>query len=167
MSWQPEVDEIAYRRALAAKLGGEDKVARHKAAGKLTVRERIDACTDAQSFVEVGSLTGSGQYDGLGRLTDFTPSNLIMGRARGGGIGRASGRGKGEIPGGAGSFKKKKAGVTCASVRVRNSHGSVFPEAADCAGPLGYAVESSHGARGGLMEVLEEGRAVAREMSPV
>lgn len=54
MSWQPEVDEIAYRRALAAKLGGEDKVARHKAAGKLTVRERIDACTDAQSFVEVG-----------------------------------------------------------------------------------------------------------------
>lgn len=85
MSWQPEVDEIAYRRALAAKLGGEDKVARHKAAGKLTVRERIDACTDAQSFVEVGSLTGSGQYDGLGRLTDFTPSNLIMGRARVGG----------------------------------------------------------------------------------
>ncbi|KLO60580.1 methylmalonyl-CoA carboxyltransferase [Delftia tsuruhatensis] len=85
MSWQSEVDEIAYRRALAAKLGGEDKVARHKAAGKLTVRERIDACTDAQSFVEVGSLTGSGQYDGLGRLTDFTPSNLIMGRARVGG----------------------------------------------------------------------------------
>lgn len=60
-------------------------MARHKAAGKLTVRERIDACTDAQSFVEVGSLTGSGQYDGLGRLTDFTPSNLIMGRARVGG----------------------------------------------------------------------------------
>ena len=85
MSWQPEVDEIAYRRALAAKLGGEDKVARHKAAGKLTVRERIEACTDAQSFVEVGSLTGSGQYDSLGRLTDFTPSNLIMGRARVGG----------------------------------------------------------------------------------
>ena len=33
MSWQPEVDEIAYRHALAAKMGGDDKVARHKAAG--------------------------------------------------------------------------------------------------------------------------------------
>lgn len=85
MSWQPEVDEIAYRHALAAKLGGDDKVARHKAAGKLTVRERIAACTDGDSFVEVGSLTGSGQYDSLGRLVEFTPSNLVMGRARIGG----------------------------------------------------------------------------------
>ena len=85
MSWQPEVDEIAYRHALAAQLGGEEKVARHKAAGKLTVRERIDACTDKDSFVEVGSLTGSGQYDSMGRLVEFTPSNLVMGRARIGG----------------------------------------------------------------------------------
>ncbi|HRM48614.1 MAG TPA: carboxyl transferase domain-containing protein [Alicycliphilus sp.] len=85
MSWQPEVDEIAYRHALAAKMGGDDKVARHKAAGKLTVRERIDACTDPDSFTEVGSLTGSGQYDSLGRLMEFTPSNLVMGRARIGG----------------------------------------------------------------------------------
>ena len=85
MSWQPEVDEIAYRHALAAKMGGDDKVARHKAAGKLTVRERITACTDPDSFTEVGSLTGSGQYDSLGRLVEFTPSNLVMGRARIGG----------------------------------------------------------------------------------
>lgn len=85
MSWQPEVDEIAYRHALAAKMGGDDKVARHNAAGKLTVRERISACTDPDSFTEVGSLTGSGQYDSLGRLVEFTPSNLVMGRARIGG----------------------------------------------------------------------------------
>ncbi len=85
MSWQPEVDEIAYRHALAAKMGGDDKVARHKAAGKLTVRERIAACTDTDSFTELGSLTGSGQYDSLGRLVEFTPSNLVMGRARIGG----------------------------------------------------------------------------------
>ena len=56
-----------------------------KAAGKLTVRERITACTDPDSFTEVGSLTGSGQYDSLGRLVEFTPSNLVMGRARIGG----------------------------------------------------------------------------------
>jgi len=56
MSWQPEVDEIAYRHALAAKMGGDDKVARHKAAGKLTVRERISACTDPDSFTEVDAM---------------------------------------------------------------------------------------------------------------
>ena len=57
--WQPEVDEIAYRHALAAQLGGEEKIGAAQAAGtKLTVRERI-ACTDKDSFVEVGSLTGS------------------------------------------------------------------------------------------------------------
>ena len=82
MSWQPEIDELAYRRQLAAQLGGPDKVQRHKDAGKLTVRERIDALADPGSFHEVGSLTGSGQYDSNGRLVGFTPANLVMGRAR-------------------------------------------------------------------------------------
>jgi len=82
MSWQAEVDELAQRRALAAAMGGAEKVARHKAAGKLTVRERITACADVHSFVEIGSLSGSGQYDAAGKLTGFVPSNLIMGRAR-------------------------------------------------------------------------------------
>ncbi|MBY4946264.1 methylmalonyl-CoA carboxyltransferase [Cupriavidus respiraculi] len=82
MSWQPEIDELAYRKQLAARLGGEEKVKRHKAAGKLTVRERIDALADAGSFREVGALSGSGHYDSNGKLVDLTPSNLIMGRAR-------------------------------------------------------------------------------------
>ena len=32
-SWQPEIDELAYRRRLVARMGGEGKVERHKAAG--------------------------------------------------------------------------------------------------------------------------------------
>ncbi|WP_042878646.1 acyl-CoA carboxylase subunit beta [Cupriavidus necator] len=72
-------------RRLAARMGGEDKVGRHKAAGKLTVRERIDEIADPGSFLEVGGLTGSGRYDSNGRLVDLVPSNLVMGRAQVGG----------------------------------------------------------------------------------
>lgn len=82
MSWKPEIDELAYRKQLAAAMGGPEKVARHKAAGKLTVRERIEICADPNSFQEIGALTGTGQYDAQGKLIGLTPANLIMGRAR-------------------------------------------------------------------------------------
>ena len=85
MTWQPEIDELDYRRRLAARMGGEDKVERHKAAGKLSVRERITGIADPGSFREVGGLSGSGRYDSNGRLVDLVPSNLVMGRARIGG----------------------------------------------------------------------------------
>ena len=41
VSWQKEVDELRRRQALAREMGGELKVARQKAQGKLTVRERV------------------------------------------------------------------------------------------------------------------------------
>jgi acetyl-CoA carboxylase carboxyltransferase component len=82
VSWKPEIDELAYRKQLAAAMGGPEKVARHKAAGKLTVRERIEICADPNSFQEIGALTGTGQYDAQGKLIGLTPANLIMGRAR-------------------------------------------------------------------------------------
>ena len=50
MTWKPELDELERRRRLALELGGADKVARHKAAGKLTVRERILGLADEGSF---------------------------------------------------------------------------------------------------------------------
>ncbi|HBD34218.1 MAG TPA: methylmalonyl-CoA carboxyltransferase, partial [Cupriavidus sp.] len=87
MTWQPEIDELAYRRRLAARMGGEEKVARHKAAGKLSVRERIAGIADPGTFREVGGLSGSGRYDSNGRLVDLVPSNLVMGRANVGGGG--------------------------------------------------------------------------------
>ena len=46
MSWKPELDEIARRRALAEQMGGEERVARHVAAGRLPVRERIARLID-------------------------------------------------------------------------------------------------------------------------
>ena len=41
--WQPELDDLRQREALARELGGADKVERQRAGGRLTVRERIDA----------------------------------------------------------------------------------------------------------------------------
>lgn len=80
MEWQPEIEELDRRRQLAARLGGEERVARQRAAGKLTCRERIEALLDAGSFREVGSLTGWAEYDSDGELETFTPANFVAGR---------------------------------------------------------------------------------------
>src|SRR5258705_8939284 len=63
-------------------MGGAEKVARHRAQGKLTVRERIDALLDEASFHEIGALTGRATYDDDGKLVDVTPANFVMGRGR-------------------------------------------------------------------------------------
>ena len=85
MGWQPELDELSRRKLAALELGGADKVARHRAAGKLTVRERLAGLTDPDSFEEIGSVSGFPEYDDQGRLAKFTPANLLCGRARIGG----------------------------------------------------------------------------------
>ena len=82
MSWDPELSELERRRALAARMGGEDAVARQHATGRLTVRERIDALLDGGSFREVGSQTGTATYDDDGGLEDLIPTNFIMGTGR-------------------------------------------------------------------------------------
>ena len=80
MSWQPELDAIARRRDIAAGHGGPEKVAKHRAAGRTPVRERIDALLDAGSFDEIGSVSGFPEYGDDGRLLRFLPANLICGR---------------------------------------------------------------------------------------
>lgn len=79
--WSPEVEELRFRRAQAQRLGGEDAVAKHHERGRLTIRERISGLVDADSFQEVGSLTGQGRYEGA-RLTGVTPAPYIMGLAQ-------------------------------------------------------------------------------------
>jgi acetyl-CoA carboxylase carboxyltransferase component len=79
--WQPEIDELAQRKVLAAEMGGRERVARQKAAGKLTVRERFDRFCDPGSFTEIGATAGVGTYDADGKLTGFTPANLVAGVA--------------------------------------------------------------------------------------
>ncbi len=81
MSWKPEAGEIARRRGFADELGGEEAIARHHAQGRLTIRERIDALADSQSFREVGKLTGKGTYV-EGKLTKVVPAPYVMGLAK-------------------------------------------------------------------------------------
>ncbi|HET7527757.1 MAG TPA: carboxyl transferase domain-containing protein [Burkholderiaceae bacterium] len=81
MSRDDELDELRRRTELAHRMGGPEKVQRHRDQGRMPVRERIDALVDDRSFVEVGALAGSGRYDEQGQLIDFTPSNLVFGRA--------------------------------------------------------------------------------------
>ena len=82
MNWQPELDELRRREALARAMGGPDKVRRQHEGGRLTVRERIAGMVDPDSFHEVGAIAGRAEYAPDGSLKAFTPSNCVMGRAR-------------------------------------------------------------------------------------
>jgi len=67
---------------MAREMGGAQNIERQHAAGRLTVRERIDRLLDPGSFHEIGALTGRAVYDQGGSLTSFTPSNFVTGRGR-------------------------------------------------------------------------------------
>ncbi len=82
MSWEPEIEEVRRREALARQMGGEANVQRQHDNGRLTVRERIDAFLDPGSFHEIGALAGRAEYDAAGVMTSFTPSNFVMGTGR-------------------------------------------------------------------------------------
>ena len=80
MSWKPEIDELRRREAFAERMGGEERIARAREAGRLTVRERIDRLLDAGSFRETGALAGRAVYDESGALVEVRPSNFVCGR---------------------------------------------------------------------------------------
>ena len=63
-------------------MGGVEKVKRQRDQGRLTVRERIDKMVDANSFHEIGAISGIGEYDEEGELRHLTPANCVFGRAK-------------------------------------------------------------------------------------
>src|SRR5215212_6331531 len=78
MSWQPDIDEMNRRTAMAHEMGGPDSVAFHKGRGKHTVRERIGMLADAGSFQETGALAGRPEWNG-NELANLTPANAVTG----------------------------------------------------------------------------------------
>jgi acetyl-CoA carboxylase carboxyltransferase component len=82
MTWEPELEELARRKELAERLGGEERVQRQHATGRLTVRERIEHLVDPGTWREAGTLTGSASYDDEGNLKDVVPANSVTGSAR-------------------------------------------------------------------------------------
>src|ERR1700683_5555370 len=82
VSWQPEIDEIRRREAIAREMGGTANVERQHKAGRLTVRERIARLLDSDSFHEIGAIAGKAVYDDGGQLSSFTPSNFVTGTGK-------------------------------------------------------------------------------------
>ncbi len=82
MAWDPELEELRRRRELAHRMGGEERVARQHASGRLTVRERIDRLFDDDTFHETGELAGAATYDDGGEISDFLPANMVVGQGR-------------------------------------------------------------------------------------
>ena len=139
--WQPEVDEIHRRRRLAAAMGGTEKLERQRRAGRLNVRERIEALLDPGSFEEVGAMAGSASYDEEGELSGLTPANFVAG------LGRIDGR---RVALGADDFTVR-GGAADASIAAKQIWAE---EAAQGLGiPLVRLVEGTGG--GGSVRTLE------------
>lgn len=75
-------NEVHQRRTMAAAMGGKENIERHHANDRLTVRERIEKLTDKNSFREIGTLAGSGEYDDNNKLVKVTPAPYVAGMAR-------------------------------------------------------------------------------------
>ncbi len=64
--WERVLSELAARREHSRAMGGADRLARHRAAGKLDARARVCRLLDPGSFAEFGTLAGgSVPADGL------------------------------------------------------------------------------------------------------
>jgi acetyl-CoA carboxylase carboxyltransferase component len=81
MSWKDSIEELRARERLAEQMGGEERVARQRGQGKLTVRERIAFLADPGSFHEVGKISGRASYGADNEMADFLPATMVFGRA--------------------------------------------------------------------------------------
>lgn len=141
MSWQDEIDELHRREQLAQKMGGEERIQRQHDNGRLTVRERLDALLDSNSFHEIGTLAGRASYDAKGKLADFTPSNFVLG------TGRINGR---RVVIGGDDFTVR-GGAADAKVGNKSQHGEQL--ALEMRLPLVRLIDGSGG--GGSVKTLE------------
>lgn len=79
MSWEDEVRELEKRRKLSLMQGGEAAIDRQHAAGRLTIRERVELLLDRDSFREQGRATAAPEYDDAGEIKGFVPANYVVG----------------------------------------------------------------------------------------
>ncbi len=70
--WDATLADLAARRATAAAMGGEEKLSRRHAQGRLDARQRVAELLDTDSFTEIGALAGAAPADalvaGVGRI---------------------------------------------------------------------------------------------------
>ncbi len=73
--WGPTLADLDNRRTAARVMGGDERLARHRAAGKLDARARVECLLDPGSFQEIGTLVGEVPADAL-----VAGSGMIDGR---------------------------------------------------------------------------------------
>jgi acetyl-CoA carboxylase carboxyltransferase component len=57
-AWESTLDDLDRRHEASQAMGGPERLAKHRAAGKLDARARVEALLDPGSFREIGALTG-------------------------------------------------------------------------------------------------------------
>ena len=80
-TWTKAREELAARRARALEHGGEAAVARQRAAGRRTARERLAELADPGSFQEIGTIAVDRSYDADGNPLEPTSTSYITGLA--------------------------------------------------------------------------------------
>lgn len=71
--WEPVLADLADRRERSRAMGGSERLAKHRGAGKLDVRARVDVLCDPGTFSEIGTLVGG----------DDSPADaLVLGTGR-------------------------------------------------------------------------------------
>jgi acetyl-CoA carboxylase carboxyltransferase component len=63
--WGEVLGDLAERRAAARAMGGDERLARHRKAGKLDARARVAELLDPGSFREIGTLVGDVPADAI------------------------------------------------------------------------------------------------------
>jgi acetyl-CoA carboxylase carboxyltransferase component len=71
--WESTLTDLEERRVAARAMGGEERLAKHRAAGKLDARARIAHLLDPGSFQELGTLVGG---------PDLPADAIVMGSGR-------------------------------------------------------------------------------------
>ncbi len=82
MSWKSHIEELRARERLAEQMGGDERVARQRGMGKLTVRERVAFLADPGSFHEVGKIAGKAGYGPDEQIAEFLPATMVFGRGK-------------------------------------------------------------------------------------
>ncbi len=72
-AWDDDLHGLAARRDASRAMGGEARLAKHRAAGKLDARARVTALLDPDSFFELGTLAGG---------ADAPADAVVMGSGR-------------------------------------------------------------------------------------
>jgi len=71
--WEPTLADLQERRVISRSMGGAERLAKHRATGRLDARARIGHLFDPGSFQELGTLVGGG---------DAPADAIVMGSGR-------------------------------------------------------------------------------------